>query len=121
MATDTTTPTPTPPIYTSGCTCSAIGVGYPASHVCGGYVVRDPWSAVYPPAEAPKSFVYTSQGHKTEWTIDHKLGFRPNVTTYALDVTGEPSIEVAGTIKHINNDSLIVVFTLPVDGKAYLS
>jgi hypothetical protein len=52
----------------------------------------------------------------TVWTINHALGFRPNVTV--LDSLDE---EVEGDIDYIDNNNLTVTFSANISGEAYLS
>lgn len=109
-----------PPIAsTSPCGCSTQGV--PVSCICSGYVIRDPWAAVYPPPAAPESFTFDSKGSKNEWTIDHNLGFYPNVTTWAKDPSGNPTVAIQGNVQHTTTNSLVIKFNIPVDGIAYMS
>jgi hypothetical protein len=101
--------------------CSAYPTSYPVATICGGYVVRDPWSAVYPSDVTLQSYTFESKGSISEWKIDHNLGFYPNATTWAKDPDGKPSILIVGAVKHTNDKSLVITFNQPVDGIAYLS
>ena len=107
---------------TLACGCVAYSTDEPVAHVCGGYVVRDPWAAVIlPPANPPTFFAYTSNGQKKEWMFDHNLGFFPNITMWAKDPAGKFTIEIAGDIQHTNANSVVIRFLTPVDGAAYCS
>jgi hypothetical protein len=83
--------------------------------------VRDPLAATYPPAKPPEFFVYDSKGAKNEWTIDHNLGFPPNVATWGKDPDSKPTVPIQGEVLHTNQNSLVIKFLVPVDGVAYLS
>jgi hypothetical protein len=50
------------------------------------------------------------------WSITHNLGFRPNVTT--ID---SASMNIEGTVEHIDQNSLNVNFSIASTGTAYLS
>jgi hypothetical protein len=65
--------------------------------------------------------IYPSNGAKTEWTIEHNFGFYPNVTTWAKDPDGKFTVPVQGNVQHTNENSLVIKFTVAVDGQALLS
>lgn len=50
------------------------------------------------------------------WTIDHELGFYPNVTTF--DSAGT---EVEGEISHADVNTLTITFIAAFSGRAFLS
>ena len=53
---------------------------------------------------------------QTVWTLVHDLSFMPNVTT-----TDENGQEILGTVVYANDTTIIVTFSQPVSGWAYLS
>mgnify|MGYP003634117642 FL=1 len=58
-----------------------------------------------------------SQGvPNTTWTIDHTLHKFPSVS-----VVNESNELVIGNIEYINKDKIIVTFSAPFSGKAYLN
>jgi hypothetical protein len=61
-----------------------------------------------------KSFHITPP--QTVWTLVHDLPFNPNVTT-----TDENGQEILGTVVYANDTTIIVTFSQPVSGWAYLS
>lgn len=65
-----------------------------------------------------KNYVYTQDCNNPQavWTIIHNLGFVPNV--FIEDCTG---CDIEGVVTVIDNNSLVITFTQPVAGKAYLS
>lgn len=64
------------------------------------------------------SSYHHSQGiASATWDIVHNLGFKPNVT---VEDSAHTVIEGAG-IEHIDNNHLILTFSVPFSGDAYLS
>lgn len=61
------------------------------------------------------SYVHTQPSPSLSWSITHNLGKRPNVT-----VT-EGANTVEGDITYSSDNSLIITFTTPTSGTAYLS
>jgi len=62
------------------------------------------------------SFIHTQGVASTTWNITHNLNFHPNVT--AQDSAGNI---VEGEIAFTNTVSLILSFSSPISGSAYLS
>jgi Flp pilus assembly protein TadG len=62
------------------------------------------------------SYVHTQGVANTTWNITHNLNFHPNVT--AQDSAGNI---VEGEITFTNTVSLILSFSSPISGSAYLS
>lgn len=61
------------------------------------------------------AYTYIQSAANTVWTINHNLGFYPQVSTFdAVD-------QIEGDVDHINNNSLTVTFSAAVSGTAYLS
>ena len=62
------------------------------------------------------SYVYTQTAPALVWTVEHKMGFRPNVFTE--DAAG---VDIQGVVEYIDTNILKITFNQPVAGKAYLS
>jgi hypothetical protein len=62
------------------------------------------------------SYTHNQMVPNTEWTIAHDLGFFPNVMTF--DSAGT---QIIGDVDHIDNNSMLITFSHPSGGKAYLS
>jgi hypothetical protein len=62
------------------------------------------------------SYVYTQTVPSLVWTVEHKMGFRPNVFTE--DATGA---DIEGLVEYVDTNILKITFNTPVAGKAYLS
>jgi hypothetical protein len=61
-------------------------------------------------------FVYEQLTAATTWTINHGLGFRPNV--YTIDNAG---VNIIGNIDSSTLTTMVISFSKPVSGFAYLS
>ena len=61
-------------------------------------------------------YTFTQSVASATWTINHNLGFVPNVTT--LDQNGD---EIVGFIDSATGNTVVVTFSQPVSGTAYLS
>jgi hypothetical protein len=71
---------------------------------------------VGPPGPSGGSYVFV-QGAPTEtWTIDHSLGYYPNITI--VDSSGAV---IEGDIIYADDDTLVVTFSAAFSGKAFLS
>ena len=68
------------------------------------------------PGGAPQSYQHTQGVPSALWTINHNLGFRPNV--FIEDTLGR---DVVGDISHIDANSLTLTFSAAFSGVAYLS
>lgn len=62
------------------------------------------------------SFVYEQVSPSTTWSINHNLNYFPNVTV--VDSGGS---DVVGSISYVDQDNLVITFSTPFGGKAYLS
>lgn len=67
---------------------------------------------------SPELFAYHHQqgASSAVWTIEHGLGFYPNVTV--MDSGGST---VEGELEHLTENELRVTFSAPISGDAYLS
>jgi len=61
-------------------------------------------------------FVYEQLTAATTWTINHGLGFRPNF--YTIDSSG---VNIIGNVDSATLTTLVLSFSKPVSGFAYLS
>lgn len=61
-------------------------------------------------------YIHTQTVAASTWTITHNLGFIPNV--FVLDGSG---VELIGSVTSANTTTLILTFSLPVTGTAYLT
>jgi hypothetical protein len=61
-------------------------------------------------------YVHNQGVAATEWTINHGLGFVPNVTV--VDSGGSV---VEGSYNYPNSNTVVLTFSNPFSGKAYLS
>lgn len=61
-------------------------------------------------------YTFTQSAPSATWTINHNLGFVPNVTT--LDENGD---EIVGFIDSATANTIVVTFSQAVSGTAYLS
>lgn len=52
----------------------------------------------------------------TTWTVNHSLYRRPSVTT--VDISGG---EIYGTVSYSSDTQLVITFSVPIVGKAYLN
>ena len=69
------------------------------------------------PGETPTiAFIYTQNAVSSTWTINHNLGFYPNVITQ--DSAGTT---IEGNVEYLTLNSLRVLFTIALTGTAYLS
>lgn len=62
------------------------------------------------------SFSFEQQSDSSTWSITHNLGYRPSVT-----VQDYGKITIEGEIEHLDINNLVVRFSVPVSGYAYLS
>ena len=62
------------------------------------------------------AYKHTQNVGANTWTINHNLGYNPNVNTADASNDG-----IEGTIKHTNINTLTVTFSSPTTGFAYLS
>lgn len=70
-----------------------------------------------PPGPTPTiAYTHTQNAVSSIWTINHNLGFYPNVTT--LDSAGTT---IEGSIAFTNVNTLTITFSVGLTGTAYLS
>ena len=70
-----------------------------------------------PPGETPViAYTHIQNAVSSTWTINHNLGFNPNVTT--LDSAGTT---IEGSITFVDANNLTISFSVGLTGKAYLS
>lgn len=62
------------------------------------------------------SYVHYQTSTSYMWTINHDLGWIPNV--YTTDLNGNP---ISGVITTLNTKTIIIEFSQPISGRAYLS
>jgi len=62
------------------------------------------------------SFSFSQPTPAITWTVNHNLGFRPNLTVFD---TGGNIVE--GEVAHINENRLTITFSTATSGAAYLS
>jgi hypothetical protein len=61
-------------------------------------------------------YEHTQSTAATVWTINHNLGFIPNV--YTINGSGQ---EIEGKVTPVNTNTITITFSDPVSGVAYLS
>ncbi len=64
----------------------------------------------------PAVFEYKQLTPVLQWIIKHNLGYNPNVTT-----VNELKQQVEGQVTYIDNKNIIIDFSVPTAGTAYLS
>ena len=62
------------------------------------------------------SFTYEQQSDSATWTINHNMGYRPAVT-----IQDYGKITLEGELDHIGINTLVITFSEPITGYAYLS
>lgn len=62
-----------------------------------------------------EAFVFTQSTPATVWTIDHNLGFFPNV--YVLDTAGD---ECEGNVDNVSVNRVLITFSAAFAGQARL-
>lgn len=65
---------------------------------------------------SPAQYTFHQQTAATTWTINHNLGFVPNI--FIMDDNG---VEIIGVVDTATTTQCIITFTDPVTGYAYLS
>jgi hypothetical protein len=68
------------------------------------------------PGKSDAHFVHDQEVPSAEWTIQHDLGKNPAVTV--VDSGGN---EWQTAVEHLNADELVVRFSAPFSGRAYLN
>lgn len=64
----------------------------------------------------PVSYTHTQYSASASWTINHNLGYRPNVT-----VSDSAGTIIEGAIMYPNSSTIILTFSSAFAGTAYLS
>ena len=64
----------------------------------------------------PVSYTHTQYSASSTWTITHNLGYAPNIT-----VSDSAGTIVEGSISYPNANSVVLTFSAPFAGIAYLS
>ena len=84
----------------------------------GDILVYDGTESVWKNSTPSSSIAYkhTQNVGSTTWTINHNLGFNPNVSTADASNDG-----IEGTVKYIDTNNLTVTFSSSTTGFAYLS
>jgi hypothetical protein len=62
------------------------------------------------------SYKHVQNSGATVWTINHNMGWRPNVS--AFDTLGR---EIVGDVHHVSDNQLTLTFSVTLAGEAYLS
>ena len=62
------------------------------------------------------SYTHSQLDSQLEWAIQHNLGYFPNVMSF--DSAGS---QIIGDVTHIDSNRMIITFSHPSGGKAYLS
>lgn len=65
---------------------------------------------------AVSRFEFTQESPSAEWIINHSLGGRPSVT-----IVDSAATTVIGEVSYVNDSQVIVQFTSPFSGFAYLT
>jgi hypothetical protein len=79
--------------------------------------VDDTWPSEVILLSGPTSrFVFNQQSPSDTWTIDHTLGGFPSVS-----IVDSADTVVFGMITYINESRIILTFSAPFSGKAYLT
>lgn len=68
------------------------------------------------PGSAPQAYEHAQSVPSSTWTINHNLGYRPNV--YVEDTLGR---DVVGDISHSSINTVVINFSSAFSGSAYLS
>lgn len=63
-----------------------------------------------------KTYVHDQTSPSSTWTIDHNMGKYPSVA-----IVDSGKTVVYGNIQYININSLVITFSLPFGGWAYLN
>jgi hypothetical protein len=64
------------------------------------------------------SYVYTTTSALSTWTINHNMGYYPNVSVREY---GVPDITIEGEVHHQDVNNLTITFSYALIGHAYLS
>jgi hypothetical protein len=69
-----------------------------------------------PAGAAANSFNFTQSTPQSVWTINHNLGYFPNVNVFSVG-----GLEIVASVAHLSNNTTEVSFTTPTAGTARLS
>lgn len=80
--------------------------------------------AVYPgfvnpdidPGGNDKNYVYTQATAASVWEVQHDLDKFPSVS-----IVSDDNVQVYGNVEYIDDNNLIITFTAPFSGKAYMN
>jgi hypothetical protein len=91
--------------------------GRPKYHLYGPRTYDGQWGGYIDLFTLPESFfVHNQSSASNTWTINHGLGYRPNVT-----VVDNNETQVEGDVQYQNDNTVIIRFVAEFSGKAYLS
>jgi len=62
------------------------------------------------------AYTHTQNAVSSTWSINHNLGFKPNVTT-----VDSALFNIEGNVYHVDSNNLNIVFSIASTGTAYLS
>ena len=65
------------------------------------------------PAGSSVQFVHTQSAPASTWSVNHNLGFRPDVTVYSLG-----GRETIADVLHLNDNQVEIYFAAPAAGAA---
>lgn len=68
------------------------------------------------PGTGDSNYVHTQALASSTWTVDHNLGKYPSVS-----VVDSANDEVEGGIKHVSINQLILTFSAPFTGRAFIN
>ena len=66
--------------------------------------------------ESDKSFVFTQSVAAAKWEIQHNLDKYPSVS-----IVDSAGTEVVGDVQYIDKNNIVILFTAPFSGKAYMN
>lgn len=83
-------------------------------YILKGGITNDCWVSLE--SSQATTFVFTQASSSNRWEINHKLGKFPSVT-----VVDSAGTTVIGDVQYIDNNNVVVEFSSPFTGKAYLN
>jgi hypothetical protein len=66
--------------------------------------------------ESDKNFVFTQSVAAAKWEIQHNLDKYPSVS-----IVDSAGTEVVGDVQYIDKNNIVILFTAPFSGKAYMN
>ena len=69
-----------------------------------------------PSAGGDKNFVYTQLVASAVWNVQHNLDKLPSVS-----IVNDDNVQVFASVEYVDNNNLIITFTAPFSGKAYMN